>query len=396
MDDFWDVIIVGGGVIGSASAYFLMANPDFKGRVLVVERDPTYQDCSTARSAGGIRQQFSTPENIQMSQFAVEFLSNLSETLSVDGEQPEVTMTENGYLVLASADGQATIEENVAIQHEYGAKTVLLQGDELAAQFPWLNTEDLAVGSFGPENEGWIDPYALLQAFRKKARSLGAVFVQDEVVDVIRDDDRVTGVRMESCGEISCNWLVNAAGPRAGTIAAAAGIHMPVRPRKRFIYVFDCHDGSQKPPPNMPLTFDPTGTYVRPEGKFFICGKAPAPSDDPDCLDLDVDHDYFDNAIWPDLAHRIPAFEAIKVVNSWAGHYAYNTLDQNAIIGAHPDVENMFFANGFSGHGLQQSPAVGRAISELIIQDRFVSLDLTRFGFDRIMTETPILEKNGY
>ena len=390
MSRSWDVIIVGGGVIGSAVAYFLAVNPDFDGQVLVIERDPTYQNGSTARSAGGVRQQFSTPENILMSQFAVEFLADIGEVLSVDGENADIAFTQNGYLILASADGRATLEANVATQNGLGAKTRLLQIDELSTRFPWLNTDGLAMGSLGHINEGWIDPYALLQAFRKKARSLGVTYVNDDVVDVIRDGQNITGVRLASGDDLSCGWLVNAAGPYASVIAEAAGITIPVRPRKRFIYVFDCHDAPQ----GCPLTNDPMGIYFRPEGQFFICGKSPDQSDDPDCLDLDVDYNFFDEVIWPDLAHRIPAFEAIKVVNAWAGHYAYNTLDQNAIIGMHPDVTNLVFANGFSGHGLQQSPAVGRAVSELISTGGFVSLDLSRFGFDRIISETPIVEQN--
>lgn len=390
MDSSWDVIIVGGGVIGSASAYFLASDPGFDGRVLVIERDPSYQRGSTARSAGGIRQQFSTPENILMSQFALDFIETIGETLAVDDEQAEIPFTRNGYLILASDSGRPTLEANVAVQHANGAATQLLEREELEEKFPWLNTEGVVLGSFGSTNEGWTDPYALLQAFRKKARSLGVSYLEGDVTDVIRSGSRVTGVRLASGEMYSCGWLVNAAGPHASVIAEAAGIHIPVRPRKRFIYVFDC----QNPPQGCPLTFDPTGTYFRPEGKYFICGKSPESSDDHDCLDLDVDYSFFDDVVWPDIANRVPAFEAIKVINAWAGHYAYNTLDQNAIIGRHPDVSNLVFANGFSGHGLQQSPAVGRAVSEIITSGHFVSLDLSRFGFDRILRETPIAEQN--
>jgi FAD-dependent oxidoreductase domain-containing protein 1 len=392
MVESWDVIIVGGGVIGSASAYFLAANPDFRGRVLVIERDPTYQNGSTGRSVGGIRQQFSTPENVVMSQFAAEFLESIGDTLAVDEEPAEVPFQRNGYLILASDDGRATLLDNVSIQHANGATTQVLEASDLNTRFPWLNTDDLSIGSFGIQNEGWTDPYALLQAFRKKARALGVTYLEGDVTEVTRDGSRVTGVRLASGDEYSCGSLVNAAGPQASKIAVAAGLHIPVHSRKRFVYVFDCRDA----PENCPLTFDPTGTYFRPEGQLFICGKSPDPSDDPDCDDLDVDYSFFDDVVWPDLANRVPVFEAIKVVNAWAGHYAYNTLDQNAIIGTHPEIANMVFANGFSGHGLQQSPAVGRAVSEIITTGGYVTLDLTRLGFDRILSGTPIAEQNVY
>lgn len=385
-----DVIIIGGGVIGSASAYFLASAPAFGGSVLVVERDPTYQTGSTARSVGGIRQQFSTPENILMSQFAEAFMSTVGDTLALGDEKADVPFTRNGYLILASADGAATLEANVAIQHEYGAGTRLMNTTELSGRFPWLNTDGLAMGSFGESREGWTDPYALLQAFRRKARALGVEYVDGDATGLERTGNRITGVTFASGERLCSDWVVNAAGVHAQTVAASCGVDIPVRPRKRMIFVIDCQD----PPAACPLTFDPDGTYVRPEGRFFICGKSPDADNDPDCLDFDVDHDFFNDVIWPSLAHRIPAFEAVRVVNAWAGHYAYNTLDQNAIIGRHPEVDNLVFANGFSGHGLQQSPAVGRAVSEIITMGGFATIDLSRFGFERVLTQTPLAEHN--
>lgn len=384
-----DVIIIGGGVIGSACAYFLTASDDFAGTVTILERDTSYQNGSTARSVGGIRQQFSTPENIRMSQFAMEFMPKTSELLAVNGVSPELPFTNNGYLLMASDIGLPVLENNVAIQKDEGASTELLLPEQLRERFPWLNTDGVAAGSFGPD-EGWTDPYALMQAFRAKARDLGATVVDDQVVDFRRDGGKLTGVVLASGETISCHTVVNAGGPRAREIANMARLKLPVAPRKRFVFVFDCHDAPDK----CPLTVDPTGVYFRPEGSTFICGRMPDDSKDPDCLDLDVDYDFFDENIWPVLAERVPAFEAIKVVNAWAGTYAYNTLDQNAIVGRHPDIENLIFANGFSGHGLQQSPAIGRAVSELTIHGAFQTIDLGRFGLERIIDEIPLAETN--
>jgi FAD-dependent oxidoreductase domain-containing protein 1 len=386
----YDVVIIGGGVIGSAVAYFLAGPTGFKGSVAVIEKDPTYETAATPRSAGGVRQQFSTPENIQMSQFGAAFIKSIGEHLSVEGEIADVPFTEWGYLFLATESGLETLRTNHTTQTSLGAKVALLMPSELKARFPWLNVEDLAGGCYGLANEGWTDPYGLLQAFRRKARALGVTYLADEVVDVERVGNRVTGLTLRDGGRIGCGAAVNAAGYHAHKIAAAVGIELPVRPRKRMVYVFDCRDK----PERMPLTIDPTGVWCRPEGTAFICGVSPPEEEDPDATDFEIDYRFYDDVVWPTLAHRIPAFEAIKLARAWVGHYDYNLLDQNVILGRHPEVENFYLANGFSGHGLQQSPAVGRAIAELIVHGRYRSLDLGRLGYERILKGAPILELN--
>jgi FAD-dependent oxidoreductase domain-containing protein 1 len=386
----YDVVIVGGGVIGSSIAYFLAASTDFGGSVLVVERDPTYAGCSTALSAGSIRQQFSTPENIDISKFGAAFLKSIGEYLEVDGEAPEIAFHERGYLFLAGDAGRPVLEHNHAIQRARDCAVVLLTADELAARFPWLNLDGIAAGSLGLADEGWFDPYGLLQGFRRKARALGAEYVADEVTDLTVDDGRVASVRLAKAGEIACGSVVNAAGPRAADVAAMAGLELPVRPRKRCVFVFDCKAELQ----DHPLLINNDGVYVRPEGPSFICGVSPPADRDPDCLDYEVDYGLFEEIVWPSLAHRVPAYEAIKPGPAWAGHYAYNTFDQNAILGPHPEVANFHFANGFSGHGLQQSPAVGRATMERIVYGAYRSLDLSRLDYTRIAAGRPVIELN--
>jgi FAD-dependent oxidoreductase domain-containing protein 1 len=386
----YDVVIAGGGVMGSAIAYFLGADPAFKGSVLVVERDPSYANCATTRSWGGIRQQFSTPENIHMSQFAAQFVRQAGELLAVDGERPDLAFRERGYLFLASAQGQAILESNVGLQRGLGAEVDLLGPDELARRFPWLETSDLAAGAFGPRNEGWIDPSALLHAFRRKARGLGAAYVTDEVVGIARDSGRVTGVELRTGGDIGCGILVNAAGPQAGALAALAGIDLPVRPRKRTTFVFDCREAL----PPLPLTIDPSGVAFRPEGAQYLAILSPPADRDPDSGDLQPDHAMFEDEIWPILAARVPAFGAIKVTGAWGGHYDYNTFDQNAVLGPHPDLANFLFCNGFSGHGIQQSPAAGRAIAEFITYGGYRSLDLSALSYARIPAGRAIKEIN--
>jgi sarcosine oxidase len=386
----FDVVIVGGGVIGSSAAYFLAAQPAFGGSVAVIERDPTYAEAATPRSAGGIRQQFSTPENVLISAFGASFIKSAKEHLSVGSDAPDLQFREGGYLFLATEAGLDILEANQRLQRQLGAETRLLDPQELGAQFPWLNCGDLAGGTFGPRDEGWLDPYSLLQAFRRKARSLGVTYIQDEVAGLNLAQNRVASVALRSGETIACGSVINCAGVNAWRIAAWIGLDLPVRPRKRLIYVIDCREELT----GVPLTIDPAGVWFRPEGANFICGVSPDEANDPDSTDFELDYSLFEDLIWPTLANRVPAFEAIKLIRAWAGHYDYNTLDQNVIIGAAPNVPNFFMANGFSGHGLQQSPAIGRALSELVTFGSYRTLDLRRLGYDRVLNGQAIREAN--
>lgn len=390
VDENYDVIIVGGAVIGSSAAWFLTSRDDFKGRVLVIEKDPNYEFCSTTLSAASIRQQFSTPINIEMSGFGIEFLRNLKRDLDPD---VDISFHEKGYLVLATESGRDILRQNHATQTKLGADIVWMEPDELAAKYPWMNTSDLAAACWGRTGEGWFDAYSLMQSFRKQARRQGADYIDGEVVEVLRDGDQVTGVVLKDGRRFGCGALINAAGTGGSKVARMAGLEIPVEPRKRCIFVFDCRDAADINAA-CPMLIDPSGLYVRPEGDLFITGIAPPADRDPECWDFEVDYSLFDDIIWPGLYERCERFEAIKMVNAWAGHYSYNLLDQNAIIGPHPEVKNFFFANGFSGHGLQQSPAVGRGLSELIVAGHYQTLDMSVFGYERIRDNAPVLELN--
>lgn len=386
-----DVVIVGGAIIGSAVATFLAMRPDFDGRIVVIERDPTFRTSSTTLSAASIRLQFSTPLNIEISRFGVEVLRHPERYLAADGEVPEVDFVENGYLFLATERGLATLEHNHRVQRELGVAVELLDRRELGARFPWLNVDDLAAGSLGLADEGWFDAYAWLQGFRRRAKSLGVVERIGEVTGVERDGDRLRAVTLGDGSRIEADWVVNATGPRAAELARLAGIALPVHPRKRFVY----HVASPAQLGPAPLTIDPSGVYFRPEGPSYIAGFSPREGEpDPDTLDLATDQGPFESFVWPSLAHRVPAFDELRLLDSWAGHYEVNPLDANAIIGAHPDVSNLLFANGFSGHGLQQAPAVGRGLAELIATGGYETLDLSPLGFGRILRNEPIRELN--
>ncbi|TNE40436.1 MAG: FAD-binding oxidoreductase [Alphaproteobacteria bacterium] len=390
MQENQDIVIIGGGVIGSSIAYFLKSSATSTDRITVIEKDPTYEFGSTARSWGGVRQQFSTPENIRMSQFTQEFLGRLTQYLSVDGSPVNVGYREEGYLFLAEDRHIPLLYSNNTLQRVEGVNVALLDPDDLAKRYPWMNVADLAGGSFGLSGEGCLDAYSLNQAFKKKAQSLGVTYLKAEAAGFEKSKGRISAVTLANGEKLTAGIVVNAAGPAAAKVAAWAGIDLRVRPKKRLAFSFSCRENIS----GCPLVVDPSGVHFRPEGKQFLAGCSPDPANDPTCEDFEIDYGWFEEHIWPILAHRVPAFEAIKLENAWAGHYAYNLLDQNAILGPHPEIANFYFANGFSGHGLQQSPAVGRAISELVLHGGYQTLDLSRFNFERMVTGKAILEHN--
>lgn len=385
-----DVVIVGGAVTGSSTAYHLASDPAFNGRVLVLEQDQSYQRCATTLSAGSIRQQFSSAINIEISLYGIDFIRRMGDELAVDGDRPDIGFREGGYLFLATLPGRPVLAENHALQTKLGADILFLDPDGLAARFPWLAVSDLAAGTWGRSGEGWFDGYGLLQAFRRKARSLGVEYRTAKVAGLEVESGRVIGVQLDDGSRIGCGAVVNAAGTGAARLAASAGLDLPVGCRKRFVFTFDC----KTPIANCPLVIDPTGVYWRPEGQGFICGTSPAPENDPDVEDFEVDWSLFDETIWPVLAERVPAFEQIKPGRAWAGHYDLNPFDHNVFVGRAPGYKNFYLANGFSGHGLQQSPAIGRGLTELIVHGRYQSLDLSPLGYERFLENRPLIEKN--
>jgi FAD-dependent oxidoreductase domain-containing protein 1 len=391
-----DVVIVGGAVMGSSTAYHLLADPGFTGRVIVIEKDPTYQLSASALSAASIRQQYSSAVNIRISLHGIRFLRSIGDYLEVEGERPEIGLKEAGYLYCATAAGASILAENQALQAAEGADILYMEPDSLKERFPWLNVEDLAAGTWGRSGEGWFDGWGLLQAFRRKARSLGAQYVKGEVAEVERDGNRIVAVRLKDGARVACRALVNCAGSGGRTLAEKAGLDIPVQAKRRYVFTFSCRE----PVANCPLLIDTSGAYVRPEGEgHFICGASPEADRDPDWSDEDpssqeIDFSFFEEFVWPSLAHRVPAFEAIKPGRAWAGPYDMSLLDHNAIVGPAGEIENFYLCNGFSGHGLQQSPAIGRGLAELIVHGRYQTLDLSELGYERVLANRPLLERN--
>ena len=386
------VVIVGGGAIGSAIAYFLtLQQPGLP--VVVVERDTSYAQASSALSASSIRQQFSTAINIAISQFGIGFLRNLKTELAVGNDRPDIGLVEDGYLYLATAAGEAVLRENHALQRAHDVDVALLDPAQLKARFPWLNVDDIVCGSLGLSAEGWFDGYLLMASLKAKAVAQGVRYVRAEATGVVQSTHdgakHVDAVQLADGTRINCRAMVNAAGAWARPVAAWLDIDLPVHGKRRT--VFNMSSPAQLP--HCPLLIDPSGIWLRPEGKGFICGFCPEPEQDGNDIPLEVEHEAFENLVWPTLAERIPGFEALRVESAWAGYYEMNLFDHNAIIGLHPSCDNAYFANGFSGHGLQQSPATGRAIAELILTGRYQTLDMAPLGFDRLIRNEPLVEK---
>jgi FAD-dependent oxidoreductase domain-containing protein 1 len=360
-----DVGIVGAGVMGASVAYWLTRlRPGLS--VVLVERDRTFACASSALSASSIRQQFSSPVNVRMSLFGAAFL-----------REHGIAFNESGYLYLGGDFSAAH-----AVQRACGADIALLSRQELAARFPWLNVGDVAQGALGLSGEGWFDGQALHAFLLRSARDQGAKIVEGEALGLGR------GAIVLKDQTLKVRHVVNAAGPWARKLAATAGIDLPVHARRRTVFVLS----SPARLPGCPLVIDPSNFWFRPDGEMFIAGDEPAA--DEDDLPLEPDLAAFDEALWARMAHRVPAFEALRVERAWAGYYEMNLFDHNAIIGAHPAAPGLWFINGFSGHGMQHAAAAGRGLAELILLGRYSTLDLGELGFQRILDNRPHREAN--
>lgn len=391
-----DIVIVGGAVIGSSVAFHLASDPAFKGRIVVIEKDPTYTYSASALSAASIRQQYSSAVNVKISLYGIDYLRNLGDHLAINDEKPEIGLHEGGYLYLETTPGAPVLTENQKLQNGLGADIVLFDSDALKQHFPWLMVDDIAAGAWGRTGEGWFDGWGLMQAFRKKARHLGVTYVDGEVTGVEREGGTITAVTLKDGSRIACGMLLNTAGASGGReLAAMAGVDIPVHGKKRCVFSFMCKGDV----PNAPLLIDTSGTWFRPEGhrtaegQMFICGGSPG-EQDPDSKEFEVDWSLFEEIYWPALATRVPAFEQIKQGRAWAGHYDMCEFDHNAIVGLAVGYKNLYLANGFSGHGLQQSPAIGRGLAELMVHGQFKTLDLSELSHQRVVENRPMLETN--
>ena len=386
----YDVVIIGGAITGSSTAWFLSQSKDFTGKVLVVERDQSYEFAATALSNSSIRQQFSTELNVRISQFGAEFSQNLPKYMG--GDAPKLTIRNFGYLYLADTDAfAAVLRANHKVQVAAGAQTRLMTPDEIKAAYPFYAVDDLVLGSLNTKDEGYFDGYTMFDWFRRQARAGGIEYVTNEVVAITRRADRVESVTLITGEVVACGQVVNATGTRGAITARMAGIEIPIEPRKRYSWIFAAERPLDR---DLPLTIDPSGVHFRQDSTTtYLAGAHGDPDLAAEVDDFTMDHAIWQDHVWPVIATRIPQFEAIKVIREWVGQYDYNLLDQNAIVGPHPEVANFLFLNGFSGHGLQQSPAMGRGTAEWLTYGAYRTLDLSPLGFARVAANKPFVER---
>ena len=382
-------IVVGGSIVGSSLAYH-MAIEGHASDVIVVEPDPAYEFAAAPRSAGGIRLMYGLPENIEMSRYGREVFRNFANLMDVDGAPGVFAYRQHGYLFLASGSrAVGELELSCEVQRQAGVTNDLMDKNLLAARFPFLNVSDVDAGLFGPQ-DGSIDPHAAVVGLRRKAEQLGVRYVKDRVVSIQKQGHQVTSVTLASGEMLAAEAVVNAAGAWAPQVCAMVGMDVPIVPLSRPTFYFEAEDELGM----IPLTKDTSGVMFRPEGGGYATGLTRA--DAPAGFKWDVDqteHNDFMEVLWPAIAHRVPSFERIKLKRSWAGHYAMNRFDGNAIIGPWTGtLDNFYVAIGFSGAGLQKGPAVGRALTELLTQGRYQTIDLQRLSYDRVRVGQPLLE----
>ena len=306
----YDVAIIGGGVTGCAAAYFL----ELAGvaRTCVIEPDPTYAKAATPVATGGCRRLFARPENIRMSQFSIDFFKAFGEHVAVAGAAPDVQWKERGYLFVVGAGHEQVLEANYRTQETLGVKVELMDRAQIAARFPWMRADDLALGVLSPE-DGWLDPNSVLQGFRKKSQAMGTEFLRDRVVELYTGGKRVRELELASGARIGAESVINAAGCWAASVAKLAGMDLPVNPMRRFEHYVEL--AGELPP--MPLVKDPDRLVIRPEGKGYSVGLVD--SHEPRGFNFDVAPDYFENVVWPACARRIPAFVRCRRGNQWRG-----------------------------------------------------------------------------
>ena len=381
-----DIIIIGGGIIGSSVAYHL-AKDGRGGNVVVVEPDPTYEFASTPGSSGGVRRLFSRPENVALGSFGLDFYREFAKTMAINGEPAEISFKPQGYLFLSDSGDGAQMRANFETQSTNGVAAELFERSDLKARYPSVNFDDVELGVLTSE-DAWIDPHSALMGFRRKARSLGVEYVEDRVVDWLGDDMAARQVLLESGKTLAGDQFVLSAGAWSGEVAAMLDWYVPIRPMARQTHFFRCKEELEP----LPFIKAESDLAFRPEGAGYTGGK-------PDWnvgpgFNWNYEADWVEREVWPALAHRVPAMAELRLERTWACHYERNELDKNGIIGRWDGgLENVYIASGFSGHGIMQAPGVGFALSELILTGAYSMMDLTRLGYVRVVENEPYPEQ---
>jgi glycine/D-amino acid oxidase-like deaminating enzyme len=382
MSERADVVIVGGGVIGCSAAWHLRQD-GFTGRILVVERDPTYQRASSFLAMGGIRQQFCTPVTVAMVRFSVELWKKFDATLGTPARRPKAWFRQRGYLFLANGATSTALTHRYNEEKQAGAAVRMVAVDELRLMLPDVMLDDILFGVLGGE-DGYANPREVLAGFRAGAELAGAEFVTGEVSGIDHKQGRVTGVRLSTGSRLAAPIVVNAAGPWAGRLAALAGLNVPVEPMRQML--FRCTLPYQWPY-RFPMLIDPGGVHWRhddasqPGGADKIILAFTNWNERPG-ENLVADEARWQKDFYPAMVNRAPELRDVTEVHGWAGLYEM-TPDHNPVLGPHPALSGFIFANGFSGHGLMMSPATGKIVSEFVRLGRSDTFDVAIFAPDR-------------
>jgi FAD-dependent oxidoreductase domain-containing protein 1 len=386
MPEKTDVLVIGGGAIGASVAYFVKRlDPGVE--VTVVERDPAYTLASTPRASGGVRRLFSLPENIALSTYSIGFFEDFPTAMAADGVPTDIGLRQDGYLFIVPPPDRDTLRRNFDAQRQLGCGVLWLEPDELKHRFPSMNVADLGAAVLSPD-DGWLDPHSVLMGLKNKARSMGTRFLADEVTGLVRQGHRVIAARLASGRRVEASHVVNAAGAWAKQVCALIDVRVPIEPLRRYEHYFQCRD----PIEPLPYIKDTWRLAFRPEGAGYS-GGVPTLAE-PRGYTFAVDRSYFEDAVWPALAHRFPQFEWTRCLRTLPGLYDQNDFDGNVIIGPGAGgLGNFHMLAGFSGHGLMHAPGCGRAMAELLVTGGYQTIDLTRFGWQRVADDTPLREQ---
>ena len=380
-----DVIIAGGAVMGTSTALALRrADPSL--RVVVVEPDPTYAEAATLKASGGVRQLFTQPENILLSQYTLHVLNDLAAELGAPGRDLYVGWQQNGYLFLAAPAEIDIMREHFDLWTRYGIGVEWLTADVLQERYPVLDCGDLGAAVLSPD-DGWLDPASFLRLIRTVATDEGTVYVTDRVVN-IRLLPGSAGVELESGRAITADVVVNAAGCWAPELSRSVGMPVPVEPMRRYHH----HVVGLQPFDRMPFIKDSSGLAIQALSPGLLVGLVDFSARGG--FDAPIDSHYFESVVWAPLANRIPSLEQCKVTYTGTGFYDQNRLDGNAILGNWPGhIDQYYVATGFSGHGLMHALGMGRGLAELIVHGGYQTIDLSRFGYQRVVEGAGVAER---
>jgi len=382
----FDLIIVGAGVMGTAIAtHLLKTDPHLN--ILIIERDSTYTHSSTVRSDGNIRVQFNIKENIQMSLYGLDALATFADDMATADHTPDISFRQQGNLYVVDSAEETSAKQGLALQQSLGGAVEWLEPTQIENLHPLFHSTNCVGATFG-RHDGSMSPLDVLLAYRYKAIALGAHFLEAEVSHLRQSNNRINGVQLASGDIFHSPIVVNAAGAWATRLAQTVGVDLPIQPVKRQIYVVEIEPHFNN---ILPMILLPNGQYAFHEGDNLFTVGGGLPNEPITDDDFSWSRKQFEKYLWEGFVAYMPAFDRLKITNGWAGLYAVNTFDHNAILGEYPLMHGLYLANGFSGHGFQQCHAVGRYLSELIL-GRPPTLDLAIFSPQRILDNKPVFE----